>query len=246
MRRILAAFFFSVGVLAAPLIAQAAPCSPSMTYTTGQTLTASVLNSNPTTFSGCFNNIDYTNIGAAGFFASQMLPSNTAQATFGGSVPYTFANGLNVSGTLTAAVLAGLYPSAMSPTTTGQGTFGGSVPITFPNGVTSQSAIQQKIGATTYTQMYDGNSTSGSLSTHLEHGIVVTGSVTSGFGCAPSTNFAKAFTSSPTVVGTLSSGGYNYFVYPGAVSASAFTLCVYLASGGSGGPTSINWIAVGE
>jgi hypothetical protein len=96
--RILAPLLFGVGILIAPLIAQAAPCSPSMTFTTGQTLTASVLNSNPTTFSGCFSNIDYTNIGSSGLYASNLLPTNASQATFGGVQTYTFPASISVTG----------------------------------------------------------------------------------------------------------------------------------------------------
>jgi hypothetical protein len=244
MRRILATLLFGIGILAAPLIAQAAPCSPSMTFTTGQTLTAAVLNSNPTTFSGCFSNIDYTNIGAAGIFASQMMPTNSSQATFGGGQNYTFTNNLTVGGTLTAAVLGGLYPSAIAPTTTGQGTFGGSVPITFPNGVTSQAAIQQKVGSTTYTIPYDANSTSGSTNTHIEHGVLVTQAYSGGYACSVSTNFLKSFTTTPTLIVSAASGASGY-PYPGSVSASAFSVCSF-SSGASGGTATLNWLAVGE
>lgn len=257
MRKILVTLLFGIGILAAPLIAQAAPCSPSMTFTTGQTLTAAVLNSNPVTFSGCFSNIDYTNIGAAGIFASQMMPTNASQATFGGGQVYTFTNGLNVSGTLTAATLAGLYPSAMSPTTGAQATFGGSQTYTFPsnvnvlggvtsNGVTSASgAIQQTVSGITYAAPYDAQSTTASTNTHMEHGTLTTGAYSGGFACTTSHNFAKAFTSAPTVVGTLASAAFAGYVYPGAVSSAAFTICSFLSGQGSG-TVSINWIAVGE
>lgn len=147
MRKILSALLFSVGVIAAPLVAQAAPCSPSLTFTTGQTLTAPVLNSNPTTFSGCFNNIDYTNIGSAGIFASQMMPTNSSQSTFGGGQNYTFPNNLTVGGTLTAAIVGGLYPSSMVPTTGAQATFGGSQLYTFPNGVAAGGPVSGTAGS---------------------------------------------------------------------------------------------------
>jgi hypothetical protein len=45
------------------------------------------------------NNIDNTNIGVLGLYASQMIPTSTAQATFGGTTPYyTFNNGVTING----------------------------------------------------------------------------------------------------------------------------------------------------
>jgi hypothetical protein len=128
--------------------AYAAPCSPSMTFTTGQTLTAPVLNSNPTTFSGCFNNIDNTNIGAAGLYPSQLLPTNSSQATFGGSQNYTFPANLTVNGTLTATggIGSNFYASAIVPTTGAQATFGGSQLYTFPNGVAAGGPVSGTTG----------------------------------------------------------------------------------------------------
>jgi hypothetical protein len=251
MRRILTALLFGVGILAAPLIAQAAPCSPSMTFTTGQTLTASVLNSNPATFSGCFSNIDYTNIGAAGIFASQMMPTNASQATFGGGQNYTFPNNLTVLGTLTAATLGGLYPSSLAPTTTGQGTFGGSVPITFPNGTISQGAVQQTVSGTTYTIPYDVNSTAGSTATHFESGTLTTATFSGGFACV-SHNFQKTFPSAtPRMFYTLegltglpTSAFVN--LYTNGRSATSFQACAEAPPATSSGSATFDWLAISQ
>jgi len=219
VRRILAALLFGFGIIAAPLLAQAAPCAPSMTFTTGQTLTAAVLNSNPVTFSGCFSNIDYTNIGAAGIFASQMMPTNSSQATFGGGQNYTFTNNLTVGGTLTAAVLGGLYPSAIAPTTTGQGTFGGSVPITFPNGTITTTATSTTVNtttanATTVAATYVNGTVGGSAQQILP--VYVAGQVSTSQASAHieyvsvpfagTFNFLKPFDVAPICEGTLVSG----------------------------------------
>jgi hypothetical protein len=302
-----------------------------MTFTTGQTLTAAVLNSNPTTFSGCFNNIDAVNIGAVGLYASNLNPTNATQATFGSGQSYTFANGLTVTGAFNASI----YASEINPTTGAQATFGGSQLFTFPNGVaaggpvsgttgtfsgalgggattvtsltssgpvsgtngsfsgtlgagattvgslassgavsgttgtfsggvsgttgtfsgaetnaglTSTGAVKQTVGGTTYTIPYVAQSTSGSTNTHIEHGIVTTGTFSAGFACAPSTTFAKAFSGNPTIVGTLASGAgaaSGLSVYVGSASSTAMTLCAG-ESGGSGAGPSINWVAVGE
>ncbi|MFZ1075385.1 MAG: hypothetical protein WAN50_03370, partial [Minisyncoccia bacterium] len=64
--------------------------SQAHTFVTGEVLTAATLNANPANFVSAFANIDNTNIGAAGLYASQIKPTTTLQATFGGVVAYTF------------------------------------------------------------------------------------------------------------------------------------------------------------
>jgi hypothetical protein len=56
----------------------------------GQPAQASQINSNFSALQFCSNNIDNTNIGSAGLFASQIVPTNLAQATFGGNQTYSF------------------------------------------------------------------------------------------------------------------------------------------------------------
>lgn len=90
MRRILKTLLFFAALFFAPKAALAVSCSPSHTFVTGETLTAAILNSNPTTFSGCFNTIDNTNIGSAGLYASQLKPTSLSNAQFGGNQTYTF------------------------------------------------------------------------------------------------------------------------------------------------------------
>ena len=232
MKKALTLISAVVAFCATTALAQAAPCAPSMTFTTGQTLTAAVLNSNPVTFSGCFSNIDYTNIGAAGLYPSELMPTTTGQGTVGGSVPITFPNG-----TITTTATSTNDNSTTVNTTTMNAT---TIPV-----VLTTSPVQQTVSGTTYTAPYDAQSTSGSANTHIEHGIVTTGAFSGSFACSSSTPFAKAFTASPTVIGILASATYPAAIYPGTVSATAFTLCGYL-SGQTGGTIGINWIAVGE
>jgi hypothetical protein len=79
-------------------------------FVTGTTINAAPFNTNFSAVQTAVNSIDNTNIGAAGIFASQLLPTTSAQATFGGAIGYQF-----------------LAPSAST------------VPLTI-SGVTSQSA----------------------------------------------------------------------------------------------------------
>jgi hypothetical protein len=92
------AFLFSAFM---PHAAQAALCPVVQTFTTGQTLTQTNLNANPIALSNCFANIDYTNIGAAGLYASNITPGSIGEATFGGSQTYTFPSSLVIGGNVT-------------------------------------------------------------------------------------------------------------------------------------------------
>jgi len=89
-------------------------------FVTGTTINAAPFNANFSAIQTWSANIDNTNIGAAGLFASQILPTTSGQATFGGTQQYTFPYGVGGTGVFTAGA-----------TTT--------VPMTI-NGITSQFA----------------------------------------------------------------------------------------------------------
>jgi hypothetical protein len=57
---------------------------------TGTTINAAPFNTNFSAVATAVNSIDNSNIGAAGLFASQLLPTTAAQATFGGAIGYQF------------------------------------------------------------------------------------------------------------------------------------------------------------
>jgi hypothetical protein len=75
---------------------------------TGSTASASQINSNFASLQSCGNNIDSNNIGSGGIFASQIKPTNTTQATFGGSYTYTFPTTIATS----AGVNTGVFGTA--------------------------------------------------------------------------------------------------------------------------------------
>lgn len=108
MRRVLFTLGFVVALASALLVSRGTPaeaitCSISHVYTTGETLTSAVLNANPTQFNTCFASIDHLNIGPAGIYASQIIPTTAAQATFGGSQVYTFPSVPSWTGALPVA-----------------------------------------------------------------------------------------------------------------------------------------------
>jgi hypothetical protein len=77
------------------------------TFVNGTTINAAPFNSNFSAVATAVNNIDNTNIGAAGLYASQLAPTTIVQATFGGSVGYTFPSSVLVpSGSVSAGTLA--------------------------------------------------------------------------------------------------------------------------------------------
>jgi len=87
--------------------ASATTCTIPYTFTAGTSAVAAQVNNNFSNLQSCGNNIDYNNIGTSGIYASQVIPTTGAQATFGGSQNYTFSNGLttttlNASGTVTS------------------------------------------------------------------------------------------------------------------------------------------------
>jgi hypothetical protein len=79
-----------------------ASCSTSMPYvfTSTSPLSYVTTNANNNFLLTCSLSVDNTQIGGAGIFASQIIPTTTSQATFGGSQNYTIPTGLSVGGAL--------------------------------------------------------------------------------------------------------------------------------------------------
>jgi hypothetical protein len=68
------------------------------TFANGTTNDATQVNADlDALFAWANGGVDNTNVGAAGFYASQILPTSAGQATFGGALPYSFNNGLIVN-----------------------------------------------------------------------------------------------------------------------------------------------------
>jgi hypothetical protein len=61
------------------------------------TINAAPFNANFSALQTCGNSIDNTNIGMAGIYASQIIPTTVGQATFGGSASYTFSTALTLA-----------------------------------------------------------------------------------------------------------------------------------------------------
>jgi hypothetical protein len=61
-------------------------------FVNGTTADGTQVNANFNSLIAAGNNINSTNIGSLGVYANQIIPTTAAQATFGGSVAYTFLN----------------------------------------------------------------------------------------------------------------------------------------------------------
>ncbi len=105
-RIVLACLFAGFAFFANRHQALATPCAvpynASNGISNGQPAQAAQINSNFSALQACENNVDNTNIGTAGIFPSQLIPTTGTQATFGGGQEYTFPNGAqtNLGGTL--------------------------------------------------------------------------------------------------------------------------------------------------
>ena len=86
----------------------AVPCSAMNVFVAGTVANPALVNQNFSNLVSCAENIDATNIGTSGIFASQIIPTTTAQATFGGTQSFLFPYGISAGAT---TLLNGLLTS---------------------------------------------------------------------------------------------------------------------------------------
>jgi hypothetical protein len=98
---VLAAFAATLIGFAHPKEARATTCTIPNTFTTGTTINAAPFNANFTALATCGNNIDNSNIGSAGIYASQIICSTVATCTFGATATMTFPT--TIASTVAAA-----------------------------------------------------------------------------------------------------------------------------------------------
>lgn len=120
MRKLLVAFALLLAPFAMPHAASAA-CATSMGYvfTNGSSaLDATSTNANNNQLLACARNVDHSQVGSAGIYANQIIPTNGTQATFGSSQAYTFPAGVTAGSVTTAGAVSAATVSA-SGTITG-------------------------------------------------------------------------------------------------------------------------------
>jgi hypothetical protein len=115
---VLAAFAATLIGFAHPKEARATTCTVPNTFTTGTTINAAPFNANFTALATCGNNIDNSNIGSAGIYASQIICSTVATCTFGATAVMTFPTTI-ASTVAPASADAFTWQNYSSGTTTG-------------------------------------------------------------------------------------------------------------------------------
>ncbi len=213
--------------------ADATLCTIPNVFSNGTTINAAPFNANFSALQTCGNNIDNSNIGAAGILASQIIPTTVGQATFGGSQVYTFPAGVAaggpVSGT-TGSFSGAVAGTAISGTT---GTFlnaviaGGTAyvpPVYNASGAALNSGVHTSViptittaGSTntgcpphgTYTTYYCGSFafTGAAVFTSVGSSVGTTGNTMPSWSCGPPWMAASVF-GAHTFVGSVIQSGY--------------------------------------
>ena len=242
MKKILLAALIGALALFAPRPAAAINCPVVHTYVTGETLIATNLNANETQWANCFLNLDYRNIGAAGIQAAQIIPASGAQATFGGSLVYTFPSGVTIRGGVFTGNGSGLTNITGGMISGGAPTFSGLVTAA---GVTLSSGSFTGSGANL--TGIPGSAITGGVVTSVSG----TGNIASTGGSTPTISISDnpSFSGSLSASGGLTSGsglntggpilGATTGSFSGALSAASVTAtgltvgnCVQVTTGG--------------
>ncbi len=163
-------------------------------FSNGQVIDATMMNSNFSALSAwAYGNVDNTNIGASGIFASQIIPDSSAHATFGGAQTYIFPAAVSMTNAFTQ--------------TGGTVSIGGSTTFTLPLLVNPNGA-----GASYVAPTFVNNGAPVASTWHHVVGTAFCGSVGS---CTATETFATPFLSTPICNGTwtggdgIPSGGLN-------------------------------------
>lgn len=108
-------------------------------FVQGTTINAAPFNTNFSAVQTAVNNVDNSNVGASGFFASQLLPTTLGQATFGGAIGYLHLAPSASTTPLTVSGVAGQSANIFDVTLTSGGTK--ALAVTATAGGTSSNTI---------------------------------------------------------------------------------------------------------
>jgi hypothetical protein len=199
--------------------------SQSYFFVTGAVPTATQWNSNFVTLVAAFSNIDYTNIGAAGIYASQLKPTSASAATFGGSQTYTFPVGVAMAGPLTGVTsfsITGAFEASSNAST-----LSFVPPVYTATGTAVASTAHIVTGSATIT---------------ANSGFVGTSTITlSGAAQFTSSTSYAVYMAINNQVTTISS----FFFYVSAQTATGFQINLNNTSGSNITSATVNWIAIG-
>jgi hypothetical protein len=208
-------------------------------WSTDQILTAAALNGEFTAVANIVNALDYANVGAAGFYASNIIPTSGGQAQFGGKQAYTFPAGVIIDGSLSASTAS--FSTA---------SFTGAVTMNSTLGVSSYVEANgfQVSGAYVPPLYLGATGTPAGATAHMAIGAGITGGNGS-FEVTLSGSDPFTSASSYYVFYSIQSTGTGLtapltvtVVY---VSGTQFSIVVSNASGTADVGASVSWLAIG-
>ena len=207
--------------------------SPSTTALSAQ------VNTNFTEVQTSVNNVDNSQVGALGFFASQIIPTNGTNATFGGAQVYTFNNGVTVAGGVNitnggATITGNVTISGTLLASSNGSTMGGVPPAYTPTGSGAAGTVHMVVSAATIS--VSNSATTATTTVSLSGASVYTAS--------SSYIVVVSFASSPSFPSGWSIGTTGIFVTYGAAS---FTIELVSSTPSTGsGSVNIGYIVLGS
>ena len=241
----IAKYLLALTLVLTPLPVLANTVAIPNTFVNGQFIDANLFNQNFQAIATFANgNVDATNIGAAGIYGSQIIPTNVTQAIFGGTLVYTFPAGLNING---AVLKANLGLTVVGTTNLAATTF--SVPPTMSGAnITARTIPNLSLVTTPITALTAGSnitltgtapnitiSASGAVAGVTS--VTASGNVLSSGGATPNITLVA----SPTITGNLIVAGTGQFNGPVTVQsvlnsgAAAHIIPLYTAGGADAG-----------
>lgn len=254
MKRALFVFAFAVLFAGCAHRASATTCSVPNTFTNGTTADASQVNANFSSLQTCGNNIDHNNIGAAGIYATQIVPTTVGQSIFGGSVTYQFSNGLIVNGGLTLGtplgqsdIANGYVDLSSNQTINGNKAFAGNVSTTAQlTGYYVQSCLGAPGTCAYVPPVYNNSGGSLGSATHAVFGTLVC-TTNSGGGCNATVTLSGSavFSSGSSYACALTDGSAAGAaqMYISTQSATAFNINIF--NGVASTPMTMNYLCMG-
>lgn len=177
MRNVILAFTILLAAFCAAGSRAYAGCAASMPYTftnSVSTVDATTTNANNSFLLACALNVDHSQIGSAGIYATQIIPTTLAQALFGGSYLYTFPAGVAAGGPVTGTT--GTFSGAVSGTT---GTFTGALAgVGVTAGAGTVKGASDGVTSTYLAPVYTSTGTIVASTVHMVLGSGTTASLT--------------------------------------------------------------------
>jgi hypothetical protein len=201
-------------------------------WTVNDTVTAALLNGNDQAYVNAGNAINNQNIDSAGIYASQIKPTNAAQATFGSVQPYTFPAALTVTGNIQNTGALNAFSSAgdlqVAPTINALNVLSRVPPMYTATGAQVAATAHMVFGTLTLA------ASSGATITLTNNAVFTSGATYSVF----VTFGTAAYTTIPAIWAVAS-----------AQTATSFAITIYALNGsnfiGSGYTGTLTWVAIG-